>query len=406
MSMLNDRLNALEDYPFTRLRTLLTDIPAPEGRAAIDFSIGDPKHAPPALLTEAMAAAADSWNRYPPIAGTYDWRQAVSDWLVWRFGEGGRLIDPDVALLPASGTREALFMLASACVGSMPGGNEPAVLLPNPFYGVYVGAAQMTSAEPVFLTANRQTGFLPDLDALPASLLDRTALFYLCSPANPQGAAADVAYLQKALSLARRHGFVLAVDECYSEIYHRAPPTGVLEVAARFDGARLDNLIVFNSLSKRSSAAGLRSGFVAGDPTVIAAFRRLRGYASAGMPMPIQAASAALWRDEAHVTENRELYRAKIDTAERIMGDSLGFYRPDAGFFLWLEVGDGERAAERLWREQAIRVLPGAYIGRPAPEDGNNPGQPFMRLALVHDIAVVADALTRLMGTFSAMAGD
>lgn len=403
--MLNDRLSALEDYPFTRLRTLLTDVPAPEGRAAVDFSIGDPKHPSPALLTEAMAAAAESWNRYPPIAGTEDWRQAVGDWLAWRFGEGGRLIDPDLALLPASGTREALFMLASACVGSMSGGSQPAVLLPNPFYAVYVGAAQMAGAEPVFLTADQRLGFLPDLDALPASLLDRTALFYLCSPANPQGAAADIAYLQKALSLARRHGFVLAVDECYSEIYDRTPPTGALEAAAAFDGGRLDNLIVFNSLSKRSSAAGLRSGFIAGDPTVIAAFRRLRGYASAGMPMPIQAASAALWRDEAHVAENRDLYRAKIDAAERIMGNSLGFYRPDGGFFLWLDVGDGERAAERLWREQAIRVLPGAYIGRPA-QDGSNPGRSFVRLALVHDIGVVADALARLKGTFSAMAGD
>lgn len=401
--MLNDRLGALLDYPFTRLSQLLADRTPPAGIAPVNLSVGDPQHPVPALVGEALATAAGLWNRYPPVNGTDEWRQAVGDWLIRRYGEGGRLIDPDTAALPLSGSREGLFLLAQTVTPERPPGRPAAMLMPCPFYAVYVGAAALAGAEPVFLPAGPETGFLPDLDRLDGTLLDRTSLFFLCSPANPQGAAAGIPYLQKALSLARRHGFVLAVDECYSEIYDRVPPPGALEAAAGFDGGRLDNLIVFNSQSKRSSAAGLRSGFVAGDPAIVAAFRRLRGYAHAGMPLPVQAAAAALWRDEAHVEENRALYRAKFDAAERIFGNGLGFYRPDGGFFLWLDVGDGVDATTRLWREQAIRVLPGAYISRPQA-DGGDPGRSYVRVALVHDLGVVGDALTRMKATLSPVA--
>jgi aspartate/methionine/tyrosine aminotransferase len=225
-------------------------------------------------------------------------------------------------------------------------------------------------------------------------VLERTALAFLCSPANPQGAVASLDYLKTALSLARRYGFVLVVDECYSEIYDRDPPVGALEAAAAL-GQGLDNLLVFHSLSKRSSAAGLRAGFVAGDEALIRRFFTLRSYGGSQMPLPIQAAAAALWRDEAHVVENRLLYRSKIDTAQRILGDRFGFYRPAGGFFLWLEVGDSEQAALTLWREAAVKVLPGQYLGA-EDADGDNPGAKYLRLALVHPDPIVAEALERL----------
>jgi aspartate/methionine/tyrosine aminotransferase len=276
----------------------------------------------------------------------------------------------------------------------------PAAALPNPFYPAYEGAAVMAGAEPVCLAATTATGNLPDLEALSPGLLERLAIFYLCSPANPQGACADAAYLEALIGLARRHGFVLAVDECYSEIWDRAAPCGLLQAAAGIDGGRLDNLLVFNSLSKRSSAAGLRSGFVAGDPALIAAFRALRCYAAPGMPYPVLAASAALWSDEAHVAANRDLYRLKIDAAERALraaglAGPLGFFRPAGGFFLWLDVGDGEAVALGLWRRAAVRVLPGAYLTRPQG-DGSNHGRPYIRVALVHEPARIAEAIGRM----------
>ena len=305
-------------------------------------------------------------------------------------------------MLPVSGTREALFLLALLAVPQSKAGRQPAVLMPNPFYAPYEGAAQLAGAEPVFLSATRETGFLPDLDALTPELLERTALFYLCTPANPQGAAADAAYLARAIGLARQYGFVLAVDECYAEIYLDKPPVGALQVAQGLDhrGKPWANLLVFHSLSKRSSAAGLRSGFVAGDPDLMARFSRLRSYSNAGMPLPVVAASTALWRDEAHVEENRALYRAKFEAAEASLKGRFGYYRPDGGFFLWLDVGDGEEATRRLWAEGAIRVLPGAYLARNNPGEPN-PGASFIRVALVNDTETVAQAcaaIARILG--------
>jgi aspartate/methionine/tyrosine aminotransferase len=300
--------------------------------------------------------------------------------------------------LPVSGTREALFLAALLAVSPRRDGVTPAVCLPNPFYAAYEGAAVMAGAEPVFLDATAETGHLPDLDALSPELLDRTALFYFCSPSNPQGAVADIAYLRRLIGLARTHGFVVAIDECYAEIYDGTPPPGGLEAAAGMDGGALDNLLVFHSLSKRSSAAGLRSGFVTGDPALIADFVRLRGYSAAGVPLPVQAASAALWRDDSHVEQNRARYRAKFDIADAALGGHPGYQRPAGGFFLWLDLGpegNGEDAARHLWREAGIRVLPGAYLTRPGAS-GINRGDRYIRIALVHDEPVLAAALPRL----------
>lgn len=404
----NDRLDALTDYPFTRLANLLSGVTPRANTAPVMLSVGEPQHPPPALIDEALRANTAGWGKYPPVGGTPDFRAAAGDWLTRRYALPAGLFQPDRSLLPVSGTREALFMLALLAVPPSKAGRRPAVLMPNPFYAPYEGAAVMAGAEPVFLSATRATGFLPDLDALTPELLERTALFYLCTPANPQGAVASAAYLARAIGLAREYGFVLALDECYAEIYLDTPPVGGLEVAAGLasttdsggDGNPWANLLAFHSLSKRSNGAGLRSGFVAGDPALIGRFSRLRSYANAGMPLPVVAASTALWRDEAHVEENRRLYRAKFAAAEAELKGRFGYYRPDGGFFLWLEVGNGEEAARRLWAEGALRVLPGAYLSHDNPGEPN-PGAAFIRVALVQDAETVGQAcaaIVRILG--------
>lgn len=295
-----------------------------------------------------------------------------------------------------------LAALAVAGKAAVRGSRPPAVLMPDPVYAVYYGGAVLAGAEPVLMPATRETGFLPDLNALPPDLLARTALMYLCSPANPQGAVADEAYLDRAVALAREHGFVLAADECYSEIYDRdmPPPPGALTAAFRGTGD-FRGVLAFNSLSKRSSAAGLRSGLVAGDPDLLRRFLRLRAYAAAVQPLPLLAAAEALWRDEAHVAANRERYRAKIDAARQVLDGHLGFYRPPGGFFLWLNVGDGEAACLRLWRRAGIKALPGGYLAAgPAAREGEsaatNPGSPYLRVALLDEPGPLREALARL----------
>ena len=279
-----------------------------------------------------------------------------------RFGTGATL-DPDSQILPVSGTREALF-LAAQLAPAPKDGQKPAVLMPNPFYQCYAAAALAIGAEPVFLPTSKATGFLPDIGALSQDLLSRTALVYLCSPANPQGTCADDAYWRALIARARLHGFYLYADECYSEIYDAEPPSGVLGAA----GGDYGSILSFQSLSKRSSLPGLRSGFVAGDPDLIARFRKLRLYGGAPVSLPVVAASTAAWSDEEHVETNRSLYRQKIDMAETILGGHFGFYRPPGGFFLWLDLREtgftDEEAALHLWREAGVRTLPGRYLGR------------------------------------------
>ncbi|CCQ75426.1 aminotransferase class I/II-fold pyridoxal phosphate-dependent enzyme [Magnetospira sp. QH-2] len=394
--MINQRLDLLNDYPFQRLRDLLDPLDPPDGVTPLVMSIGEPKHSPPDLVADIIQDHRADWNRYPPPAGTPELRQSMAGWLTRRFALPEDLVDPERHLLPLAGTREGLFQAALVCVPQKrPHGPPPVVLTPNPFYQVYAGAGVMAGAETVYLPATGDTGFLPDLDALSADLLTRTAMLYLCSPTNPQGAVADDDYLDRALDLALSYDFVLAMDECYAETYDQTPPPSALQAAARLGGG-LSNLLVFHSLSKRSSAPGLRSGFVAGDQDLITLFARLRSYAGATIPMPIMAASAALWDDDAHVADNRARYGEKFDIAERILGDRFGFRRPQGGFFLWLDVGNGEEAAKKLWQQAGLRVLPGAYLARD-DESGDNPGASYIRVALVHEPAMVEDALTRLV---------
>ena len=393
--MLNPRLEALSDYMFRRLAQLLEGVEPAASHAPIDLSIGQPMHAVPPLLTETLHAHDHLWGRYPPVNGTCEFREAAVAWLSRRYHLPPGALEPDRHVLPCVGTKEALFMATQAVVPERKAGRTPAVLLPNPFYNVYLGAAAIAGAEPVLLSVSAATGHLPQLEDLEPELLERTAAFYLCSPANPQGVAADLGYLQRAIELARRYDFALLVDECYAEIYARRAPVGALEAAAALDGG-FDKVLVFHSLSKRSSAAGLRSGFVAGDPAILAALARLRSYGAAVQPLPILAAATALWQDEEHVIANRALYQAKFDLVARCLGGIFDYVRPDGGFFLWLDVGDGEAMTRRLWAEAAVKVLPGAYLGRP-DASGRNPGHRAIRVALVHDLETTEVALSRLV---------
>lgn len=359
------------------------------------MAVGEPQHAPPPLLAEALAAQANSWNRYPPPSGTPEYRAACAQWLSKRYHLPANAISGERQVLALNGTKEALFLAAQLAVPQEKGGGTPTVLMPNPYYNVYNGGAILAGAEPIYLDCTSETGFLPDLDAIPEPILARCSLFYLCSPANPQGAIADLAYLKKAITLARTYDFVLVMDECYAEIYDRVPPPGALEACVQLGGA-LDHVLVFHSLSKRSNAAGLRCGFVAGDPYLIERFAHLRSYAGAQVPLAIQEAGIALWGEETHVEANRALYRRKFDIAQNLLGNRFGFYRPQGGFFLWLDVGDGERAALTLWREAALRTLPGAYTARTNPGQ-ENPGRRYIRIALVHDDATIEAGLRRLL---------
>lgn len=398
--MLNSRLDLLQDYPFRRLAALLS---APPGDDVIAMAVGEPQHEAPPMVAEILAHDAALWGRYPPVPGTQDFREAAARWLERRFGLGQGTLDWERQVLSIPGSKEGLFLVGMMAVGPRPDGKTPAVLLPNPFYQVYAGTAVLAGAEPIFVAATKETGFLPDFTTLPEEVLERTALAIYCSPSNPQGAVATLDQLKEVVALARRYDFVLASDECYSEVYDGEPPAGVLTAAMALGG--LDNVMAFHSLSKRSSVPGMRSGFVAGDAALMKAFGEVRNYCGTAVPLPVQAASAALLRDEAHVESSRALYRAKFDMAERMLGGRFGFYRPAGAFYLWLDVGDGEAAAKRLWERAGVRVLPGGYMTRPEA-DGRNVGAPYIRVALVHDLDTTRRALTRIAETLDGMPAE
>lgn len=394
--MLNAKLLAMTDHTFKRLADLLADVQPKANVPPINLSVGEPQLQPPAFLAEIVGRHKTDWNLYPTFYGTPDLRKACAAWATRRFGWDGPAIDPDKQIAIVAGTREGLYSAAVLAVTPSEGDKpKPYALMPNPFYQVYLGAATFAGAEPYFLASTAKTGFLPDLDAIPAEVLARTQLFYLCSPSNPQGAVASLDYLKKALLLARKHDFLLVMDECYSELYYTPePPPGGLS-AAKALGGSLDNLIVFNTLSKRSSAPGLRQGFAVGSVHTITMLNRLRSYGAAASPLAVMDAAAACWRDEAHVAEMRQHYQRLYDMAERVLKGKYGFYKPAGGFYLWLDVGDGEAACRKLWGDAAVRVLPGAYMTRPNA-DGSNDGKPYIRIALVGDLESTEAALTRL----------
>ncbi|CUH69901.1 LL-diaminopimelate aminotransferase [Thalassovita autumnalis] len=386
--MFPERFSNLPAYAFPRLRALL-DVHEPGG-AAMHMTIGEPKHAFPAWVADIIAENAEGFGKYPPNDGTPELLEAIRDWVQRRYGVG---LDAGSQIMALNGTREGLYNACMALVPEQKGGDRPVILLPNPFYQVYMIGAISVGAEPLMVPATKESGHLPDYTALPAEVLNRVAAAYICSPANPQGAVASRQYWTDLIRLAEQYDFRIFADECYSEIYRGEAPTGALEVAQEL-GADPERVVVFHSLSKRSNLPGLRSGFVAGGPESLKRIKQLRAYSGAPLPLPLQRAAERVWADEGHVVENRHLYQQKFTIADRIFGDIPGYESPEAGFFLWLPVKDGEASALKLWQETGVRVLPGAYLAREV--DGFNPGKEYIRVALVHSNEDVERALTAL----------
>ncbi len=369
-----ERFSNLPVATWPRLRALL-DVPT-KATETINMTIGEPRHAFPAFVGEILATNLSGFGKYPNNNGTDDLLDAISGYLERRYG-----IDvPNGQIMNLNGTREGLYNAAMALCPEVKNGQKPVILTPNPFYQVYAVASLSVNADPIYVPATPDTGNLPDFAALSDEVLNKTAIAYVCSPANPQGAVADRAYWETLIGLAEKHDFQIFADECYAEIYRDAPPVGAMQVA-RDMGADPERVLIFHSLSKRSNLPGLRSGFCAGGPQSIAKIRSLRAYAGAPVAGPIQAVSAAAWADDDHVVENRALYHQKYKIADDTLGHVLGYQSPQAGFFLWLPVDNGEQAAVKLWQETGVRTLPGAYLSQ--TQDGQNPGDTFIRVAMV-----------------------
>ncbi|MCT4371452.1 aminotransferase class I/II-fold pyridoxal phosphate-dependent enzyme [Yangia mangrovi] len=386
--MFPERFSNLPAYAFPRLRALLDSFEP--GGEVIHMTIGEPKHAFPAFVGEVLAESVREFGKYPPNEGTPELRANIAAWITRRYGV---TVDPDTQVTTVNGTREGLYNAAMALCPETKNGRQPLVVMPNPFYQVYAVAALSVGAEPVYVNATEATGHLPDIAGLPEDVLARTALVYFCSPANPQGAVADRAYWERLIALGEKHDFQILADECYSEIYRGVAPVGALQVATEMD-ADPERVVIFHSLSKRSNLPGLRSGFVAGGPESLRRIKQHRSFAGAPLPLPVQRVSERVWADEAHVEQNRALYFEKFELADRIFGNVPGYMPPQAGFFLWLPVEDGEEAALKLWKETGVRVLPGAYLSRDTEE--GNPGKGFLRVALVASREETERGLTRI----------
>ena len=403
---MNPDLSRLLPYPFERLAALKAAVTPPSGLAHIDLSIGEPKHPPPPFVLEVLQRERAGFGSYPTTAGTAELRAACGRWLERRFGLPRGAIRESM-VLPVNGTREALFAFAQAVVdrggksrktGTGQGAaGAPIVAMPNPFYQIYEGAAFLAGAEPLYLDTRAEDGFLPDLDAVPAADWDRCQLLYLCSPGNPAGAVMDIAFLRRVLTLAERHDFIIAADECYADIYpdDTRPPPSLLSAAHAAGNDAFKRCVVFHSLSKRSSLPGLRSGFVAGDPQVLERFLRYRTYHGCSMPLPIQRASLAAWDDDAHAAANRALYREKFAKVLPILAPHTQVGAPDGGFYLWPAIGRDDAAFVRdLYAAKHVTVLPGSYLAR----DGGagNPAAGRVRIPLVAPVDQCIEAAQRI----------
>tara|TARA_R110002110_G_scaffold133783_1_gene316409 strand:- start:2905 stop:4095 length:1191 start_codon:yes stop_codon:yes gene_type:complete len=394
---MNTLLDRLQPYPFEKLRALFADLQPPADRPHIPLSIGEPRHPSPQFVLDAVAAHLPLLANYPATRGEDSLREAIAAWLQRRFQLTA--VDPQTQVLPVNGTREALFAFAQAVVTAGP---EAMVLSPNPFYQIYEGATLLAGAEPGFVNATAASGHLPDFASVPESWWRRCQLLYICSPGNPSGAVMSIPQLQALVERAQKYDFIIASDECYSEIYsdEAAPPPGLLQACARMGNDSYRRCVVFHSLSKRSNLPGLRSGFVAGDAAVLADFLRYRTYHGCAMPLHHQHASSAAWRDEEHVRVNRQRYREKFDAVLAILAGHMQVQRPDAGFYLWPETpGSDTDFARQLYARQHVTVVPGSYLARDT--DSGNPGANRIRMALVasqEDCVQAAQRMVQLLG--------
>ena len=391
---MNPLLETLQPYPFERLAQLNSGVKPPQSLKPILLSIGEPKHPTPIIIRDALVDNLSGLSQYPATKGIPELRQTISAWLERRFKLKPGSIDPDRHVLPCNGTREALFSLAQAVVDPH---KNAKVLMPNPFYQIYEGAALLAGATPVFLNATRTTGYLPDLMAVPDQVWEDCQLIYICSPSNPSGAVMAHESMAHLIQLSERFNFVIASDECYSEIYsdEGSPPPGLLEVAQAEGVLDFRRMVVFHSLSKRSNAPGLRSGFVAGDAELLKKFLLYRTYHGAALSVPVQKASIAAWQDESHVIENRALYRQKFSAVCDILNGVLDFTIPEAGFYLWPQVpGDDQTFARSLLAATHVTVLPGSFLSRETQEI--NPGAGHVRMALVAPLQDCIEAAHRI----------
>lgn len=386
---MNPDLQLLHPYPFEKLSALFSDLTAPAHLSHIALSIGEPKHAAPEFVTQALIDGLAHLSTYPASKGLLSLRQAIAAWLSRRFGL--QQIDPEQQVLPVSGTREALFSFVQAMIDRK---QQPYVVMPNPFYQIYEGAAFLAGATPYFVNCTANNDYLGDFEAIPAQVWQQTQLLFICTPGNPTGAVMPEAKIRRLIELSDQYNFIIASDECYSELYFDRPPIGLLEVCARMGRHDYRNCVVFHSLSKRSNLPGLRSGFVAGDAALLAPYLKYRTYHGAAMPVQHQLASIAAWQDEAHVEANRVLYRQKFDLFLHELGDRLPLKKPDAGFYFWLPVEDDEAFARKLYAEANITVLAGRYLSRDTPT--GNAGKNHVRMALVADLAQCEQAIARL----------
>ncbi|MCO6691065.1 succinyldiaminopimelate transaminase [Pseudomonas asiatica] len=391
---MNHALTQLQPYPFEKLRALLGSVKPAADKRAIALSIGEPKHESPVFVAQAMADNLDKLAVYPSTIGLPTLRQAIGQWCERRFGVPAGWLDADRHILPVNGTREALFAFTQAVVNRA---DDGLVVSPNPFYQIYEGAALLAGATPHYLPCLESNGFNPDFDAVPAEVWKRCQILFLCSPGNPTGALVPMDTLKKLIALADEHDFVIAADECYSELYfdEDAPPPGLLTACAELGRSDFKRCVVFHSLSKRSNLPGLRSGFVAGDAEIIKPFLLYRTYHGCAMPVQTQLASIAAWQDEAHVRENRDQYRAKYDAVLDILQPVLDVQRPDGSFYLWAKVpGSDAEFTRDLFEAQHVTVVPGSYLSREV--DGVNPGAGRVRMALVAPLAECIEAAERI----------
>lgn len=393
---MNLDLSRLQPYPFERLAKLTSNITPAAELSPISLGIGEPKHASPEFVRQTIAANLDTLSAYPTTKGLLELRQAIATWASNRFKLAPKSLAPEHHIIPCNGTREALFAITQAILDRSK--SNPVVISPNPFYQIYEGAAYLAGAEPYFLNCTEENGFLPDYDQVPEDVWQRCQLLFVCSPGNPTGAITPVEQLKKLIALADKYDFVIAADECYSEIYfdEAHPPVGLLQACAELERNDYKRCLVFHSLSKRSNLPGLRSGFVAGDADILKQFLLFRTYHGCAMPIYAQQASIAAWQDEEHVLHNRALYRTKFDEVLKRFAGVLEVQRPDAGFYLWAKTPiDDESFAIELLQQQNIRVLPGSYLSR--THDGSNPGESRIRMALVASVEECIEAADRIV---------
>jgi N-succinyldiaminopimelate aminotransferase len=391
---MNPHLSQLHPYPFEKLATLKQGITPPADKLHIALSIGEPKHATPAFIREALVAHMDGLTQYPTTKGLPELRQAIASWICRRFNIPAGQVDAETQVLPVNGTREALFSLVQAVIDPR---ENPVVIMPNPFYQIYEGAALLAGAEPYYLNTLAENDYLPDFDAVPEQIWQRCQLIFICSPGNPTGTVLSVAAHLKLLALAEKYDFIIASDECYTELYddETSPPQGLLQSAWQASNNQFKRCVIFQSLSKRSNAPGLRSGFVAGDAQVLQHYFKYRTYHGCPMPVPTQHASIAAWNDEQHVMQNRQWYRDKFTAFIEILQDICEITRPPASFYVWLKTPMSDTEfAQQLFAQQNVTVLPGSYLSRDS--GGINPGANHVRIALVAPLAECIEAAQRI----------